>query len=91
MRDVRGYGQANRAFAPTCIPATEDSPIRQRPPGLNSMSSFEVPDLDAVVAQARAAGFEVPDPRIGTLPGTRVTTISADQMSGLNLQLLQYV
>ena len=39
----------------------------------------------------RAAGFEVPDPRIGTLPGTRVTTVPPDQMSGLNLQLLQYV
>jgi hypothetical protein len=33
-------------------PATEDSPIRQRPPGLNSMCSFEVPDLDATIAHA---------------------------------------
>jgi hypothetical protein len=72
-------------------PATPDSPIRQRPPGLNSMCSFEVPDIDAVVAQIRAAGVEVPDPRIGTLPGTRVTTVPAATMSGLNLQLLQYV
>src|SRR5919206_158865 len=52
-------------------PATPDSPIRQRPPGLNSMCSFEVDDLSAVVEQVRAAGFEVPDPRVGTLPGTR--------------------
>jgi len=72
-------------------PATPDSPIRERPPGLNSMCSFEVPDLDAVVAQVRAAGFEVPDPRIGTLPGTKVTTVPSTAMSGLNLQLLQYV
>ena len=50
-------------------PATPDSPIRQRPPGLNSMCSFEVPDLDATIAHARAAGFEMADRRIGTLPG----------------------
>jgi catechol 2,3-dioxygenase-like lactoylglutathione lyase family enzyme len=72
-------------------PASEDSPIRQRPPGLSSSCSFEVDDLDAVVEQIRAAGVEVPDPRVGTLPGTRVTTVPASEMSGLNLQLLQYV
>lgn len=71
-------------------PSTPDSPIRQRPPGLGSSVSFEVPDLDAAIAQARAAGFDVPDQRIGTLPGTVVTTIS-DQLSGLTMQLLQYV
>lgn len=72
-------------------PATPDSPIRQRPPGLNSMCSFEVPDLDATVAHVEAAGFTVADRRIGTLPGTIVATIPAAQMSGLNVQLLQYV
>jgi catechol 2,3-dioxygenase-like lactoylglutathione lyase family enzyme len=72
-------------------PATPDSPIRQRPPGLNSMCSFEVPDLATAITHARAAGFDVPDHRIGTLPGTIVTTVSAEQMSGLNLQLLQYL
>lgn len=72
-------------------PATPDSPIRQRPPGLNSMCSFEVPDLDATIAHAQAAGFEVADRRIGTLPGTIVATIPGAQASGLNVQLLQYV
>jgi catechol 2,3-dioxygenase-like lactoylglutathione lyase family enzyme len=72
-------------------PATPDSPIRQRPPGLNSMCSFEVPDLDATIAHAQAAGFEVADRRIGTLPGTIVATIPGAQTSGLNVQLLQYV
>ena len=72
-------------------PATPGSPIRQRPPGLNSMCSFEVEDLDAAVAHVRAAGFTVPDPRLGTLPGTRVTTVPDREMSSLNLQLLQYV
>lgn len=71
-------------------PATPDSPIRQRPPGLNSMFSVEVPDLDAAVAHAEARGFTIADRRIGTLPGTVVATIPADQMSGLNVQLLQY-
>ena len=72
-------------------PSTPDSPIRQRPPGLNSMCSFEVPDLDATIAHAQAAGFEVADRRIGTLPGTIVATIPGAQTSGLNVQLLQYV
>lgn len=72
-------------------PATPDSPIRQRPPGLNSMFSVEVPDLDAAVAHTKAAGFEVEGPRIGTLPGTKVATIPGAQTSGLNVQLLQYV
>jgi catechol 2,3-dioxygenase-like lactoylglutathione lyase family enzyme len=72
-------------------PASADSPIRQRPPGLSSSCSFEVPTLEAAVAHARAAGFTVPDPRVGTLPGTIVSTIPAAEMSGLNLQLLQYV
>lgn len=72
-------------------PATPDSPIRQHPPGLNSMCSFEVEDLDAAVAHIREAGFAVPDPRLGTLPGTRVTTVPAREMSSLDLQLLQYV
>jgi catechol 2,3-dioxygenase-like lactoylglutathione lyase family enzyme len=71
-------------------PSTPDSPIRQRPPGLGSSVSFEVPDMDAAIDQARAAGFDVPDHRVGTLPGTIVTTIS-DQLSGLTMQLLQYV
>lgn len=72
-------------------PATSDSPIRQRPPGLNSMCSFEVEDLDAAVAHVRAAGFAIPDPRSGTLPGTRVAAVPGREMSSLNLQLLQYV
>ena len=70
-------------------PGGPDSPIRQRPPGLGSSVSFEVPSLEAAIRQARAAGFEVPDQRIGTLPGTIVTTIS-DQLGGLTMQLLQY-
>ena len=72
-------------------PATPDSPIRQRPPGLNSMCSFEVEDLDAAVAHVRAAGFAVQGPRLGTLPRTRVATVPGREMSGLNLQLLQYI
>ena len=72
-------------------PASPESPIRQRPPGLSSSCSFEVPDLAAAVAHARAAGFTVADPRVGTLPGTIVSTVPAAEMSGLNVQLLQYV
>jgi catechol 2,3-dioxygenase-like lactoylglutathione lyase family enzyme len=104
--DVLGVPTVGEVVSPTTVvrqlrigdamfellgPATPDSPIRQRPPGLSSMCSFEVDDLSSVVEQARAAGFEVPDPRVGTLPGTRVTTVPGTALSGLNLQLLQYV
>src|SRR5262249_37478647 len=37
-------------------PSSPDSSIRQRPPGLGSSCSFEVDDLETVIAQARAAG-----------------------------------
>jgi catechol 2,3-dioxygenase-like lactoylglutathione lyase family enzyme len=72
-------------------PATPDSPLRQRRPGLNSTVSVEVPNLDQTVAHVEAAGFTVADRRVGTLPGTIVATIPAAQMSGVNVQLLQYV
>lgn len=72
-------------------PATADSPIAARPPGLISMAAFEVADLEAAVAQARAAGFTPTEPAGGALPGTRTATIPAAELSGLALQLLQYV
>ena len=72
-------------------PASQDSPIHKRPPGLVSMASWEVEDLDAAVAQARAAGFTVPDPATGVLPGTRTATIPTAELGGLAMQLLEYV
>ncbi|MFN8636220.1 MAG: VOC family protein [Chloroflexota bacterium] len=103
--DVLGVPTVGEVISPTTVvrqlrigdamfellgPATPDSPIRQRPPGLNSMFSVEVPDLDATIAHAQAAGFEVADRRVGTLPGTIVATIPGAQTNGLNVQLLQY-
>jgi catechol 2,3-dioxygenase-like lactoylglutathione lyase family enzyme len=72
-------------------PAGPDSPLWKRPPGLVGMVSWEVEDLDAVVAQARAASFSVPDPAVGVLPGTRIATIPGTELAGVNLQLLEYV
>lgn len=72
-------------------PANADSPIHSRQPGLSSMTAFEVPDLAAAVATARAAGFSASDPAVGSLPGTRVARIPAEELSGLTLQLLEYV
>jgi len=72
-------------------PASADSPIHSRKPGLSSMTAFEVPDLDAAVATARDRGFTVSDPETGSLPGTRVARVPADELCGLGLQLLQYV
>jgi catechol 2,3-dioxygenase-like lactoylglutathione lyase family enzyme len=72
-------------------PASPDSPIHQRTPGLVSMASWEVADLDAAVAQARAAQFTVSDPAAGALPGTRIATIAGPELAGVNMQLLQYL
>jgi catechol 2,3-dioxygenase-like lactoylglutathione lyase family enzyme len=72
-------------------PATPESPLRNRPPGLISMVALEVAGLAAAVAQAREAGFTVSDPAPGALPGTRAATIPADQLGGLSLQMLEYV
>jgi hypothetical protein len=55
------------------------------------MASWEVPDLDDAVRHGRMAGFTVPDPDGGPLPGTRIATIPGTELAGVNLQLLQYV
>ena len=72
-------------------PATADSPIARRPAGLASMTAFEVPNLDAAVALARERGFTPSEPGTGALPGTRTATIPAAELSGLALQLLEYL
>lgn len=72
-------------------PASPDSPMWKRPPGLVGMASWEVANLDHVVGLARAAGFAVPDPAAGVLPGTRIATIQGTDLAGVNMQLLQYV
>jgi catechol 2,3-dioxygenase-like lactoylglutathione lyase family enzyme len=72
-------------------PASADSPIHQRPPGLVSVASLEVADLQAAVTLVRKAGFTISDPAPGPLPSTHIATVSGDQLGGLNLQLLQYL
>lgn len=72
-------------------PASPESPVWQRRPGLVGMASWEVADLDAAVALARAAGFTVTDPAAGVLPGTRIATAQGADLAGVNMQLLQYV
>jgi catechol 2,3-dioxygenase-like lactoylglutathione lyase family enzyme len=72
-------------------PATPESPIAQRPAGLASMAAFEVDDLEAAVAAARAVGFTPSEPGTGALPGTRTATIPAGELAGLSMQLLQYI
>jgi len=71
-------------------PGSPDSPIWKRAPGLVSMVSWEVADLEEAVRHARAAGFTVPDPAAGPLPGTRITTVPGTELAGVNLQLLEY-
>jgi catechol 2,3-dioxygenase-like lactoylglutathione lyase family enzyme len=72
-------------------PAGPNSPLHQRPARLVSMAAWEVDDLSAAVAQARAAGFTVSDPAVGVLPGTRTATIPAADLGGVAMQLLEYV
>lgn len=72
-------------------PATPDSPLHHRPPGLVSMVAVEVPDLEDAVTHARARGFTAPDAAAGVLPHTRTATIPASELSGMALQLLEYV
>jgi hypothetical protein len=72
-------------------PASADSPIHRRPSGLVSMIAWEVDNLTAAVDQARTAGFTVPDPATGVLPGTRTATIPAAELAGVAMQMLEYV
>jgi catechol 2,3-dioxygenase-like lactoylglutathione lyase family enzyme len=104
--DVLGVPVAGEVVTPTMVirqlrigdavfellgPNGPGSPIHRRPAGLVSMAAWEVADLPAAVAQARAAGFTVPDPAAGVLPGTRTATIPAAELGGVAMQLLQYV
>lgn len=72
-------------------PTTPESPLWKRAPGLISMASWEVGAMAEAVRFARGAGFTVPDPAAGSLPGTRITTIPGIELGGVNMQLLEYV
>jgi catechol 2,3-dioxygenase-like lactoylglutathione lyase family enzyme len=71
--------------------AGPDSPIHERRPGLVSMVSLEVTGLDHVAGLARKAGFHPSEPVTGPLTGTRISTLPADEMGGLSVQLLEYL
>lgn len=104
--DVLGIAPAGEVVTPTLVirqfrlgdavlellgPASADSPIHQRAPGLISMASWQVDDLAQTAALARNAGFTPSDPAPGPLPGTRISTIPGTELSGVNMQLLEYV
>jgi hypothetical protein len=63
-------------------PASADSPIDRRPPGLVSMVAWEVDNLSVAVHQARTSGFTVPDAPPGVVPETRTETISTSDLAG---------
>jgi catechol 2,3-dioxygenase-like lactoylglutathione lyase family enzyme len=69
-----------------------ESRLAGRPPGLASMAAWEVGEgLDAAVSSARRRGFSVSDAEAGVIPGTRRATISAAELGGLAMQLIEYV
>ncbi|HEY7295855.1 MAG TPA: VOC family protein [Dehalococcoidia bacterium] len=72
-------------------PASPDSPMASRPPGLVSVIAFEVQNLDAALTEAQRRGFHPSPAEPGVLPRTRRAAIPPDQFSGITLQLLQYV
>ena len=72
-------------------PDGPESRLHTRAAGMVSMCAFEVPNLDQAVSAARELGFSPNDPANGVLPGTRVATIPASEMSGVGMQLLEYV
>jgi methylmalonyl-CoA/ethylmalonyl-CoA epimerase len=76
-------------------PARPDAPlaktIEEEGERAFPVAAIEVADLDTEIARYRAAGLEVPDGEPGVLPGTRRSTISAEQAFGIGIQLLEYV
>ena len=96
--EVRGSGMIIRQLKVGDVmvellgPDSPESPMASRPPGMASMCAFEVSGpLDDAIALARDRGFGPADARAGVLPGTRVTTVPAAELSGIGLQLLEYV
>ncbi|MEO9254413.1 MAG: VOC family protein [Tepidiformaceae bacterium] len=68
-----------------------DSRLAGRPSGMASMCAWEVANLDESLAMARERGFMPSEPAKGVLPGTRVATIPGTELSGVGMQLLEYV
>ena len=95
--EVRGPGMIIRqmkvgdAIFELLGPDGPESRLHSRPAGIASMCAFEVADLNQAVATARSLGFGPNEPANGILPGTRVATIPAGEMSGVGMQLLEYV
>lgn len=95
--EVRGAGMIIRqmkvgdAVFELLGPDGPESRLHSRPAGIANMCAFEVPDVAEAVAIARKQGFNPNDPATGVLPGTRVATIPANELSGVGMQLLEYV
>jgi catechol 2,3-dioxygenase-like lactoylglutathione lyase family enzyme len=94
--EVRGRGMVIRqmkvgdAIVELIGPETPESPVASRAGGLISMAAFEVDDVDAAAAIARGRGFNAAEAAVGVLPGSRTSTISPDQLSGVALQLIDF-
>lgn len=91
---VIGQFPIGRAVIELIAPAGPDAPlaktIEEEREGAFPAVAIEVADLDAEIARYRAAGLDVPDAETGVLPGTRRSTIGAEQAFGIGIQLLEY-
>ncbi len=70
--------------------STSEGPIPRAPPGLLPVLTCEVDDPAGCVALACQRGFNPPDPGSGMVPGTRVSAMPAEEISGIQFQLLEY-
>ena len=92
---VIGQFPISQTIVELVTPASPDAPlakvIEEQREGAFPVAAIEVADLDSEIARYRAAGLDVPDGEAGVLPGTRRSTISAEQAFGIGIQLLEYV
>jgi len=92
---VIGQLQSGQCLIELIAPAGPDSHfaavVAEQGEGAFPAVAIEVVDVAAEVARYRAAGVNLPDPVPGSMPGTLISTISADQAFGLDIQLAQYV
>ena len=68
-----------------------EGPLSDAAPGLRPTVSYQVDDLEAVMADVRARGFKVAEPTRSSVDNRVFTSIAPRQTAGLVFQFLQYL